>query len=249
MILWKLWKGLNAILILSSISEQLSFDHPDYLHADQVRKILLDSFSKFDQTSKKIVACPSRNKTEKRLQAAIQAAANQYLQEHMLRLARLPRIPRKEGKIPMVSSEGRVNSMPIVHESKLTASMRRNTTSAISQSLKAQSSKSTSQYNSVNDAPNSLQAEATNLNMDDRAQYLRDKLKIYRNQYDQVQQYLEQSSIDQKAENIDMLKQNLEDISNEIEKIRNELQEATVEDGMSMFGFGMMSGLNFDNEE
>ena len=60
--------------------------------AHKVRKRLLDLFTQYDAVSKRILQSPSLSQTDARVQAAVNQAATQFLQIHMLPLQSLPKI-------------------------------------------------------------------------------------------------------------------------------------------------------------
>lgn len=84
------------MLIMLKSQEIVNQTHADYQLAARTRKELLDNFAQFDAISKKINSLLARSKTEKRLQASIHLAANQYLQQNMLPLQVLPKLLKKE---------------------------------------------------------------------------------------------------------------------------------------------------------
>ncbi|CAG8648158.1 8090_t:CDS:2, partial [Racocetra fulgida] len=81
---------------LCESQEIVNQTHADYQLAARTRKELLDNFAQFDSISKKINSLLSRSKSEKRLQANIHLAANQYLQQNMLPLKVLPKLLKKD---------------------------------------------------------------------------------------------------------------------------------------------------------
>ncbi|CAG8563228.1 11987_t:CDS:2 [Gigaspora margarita] len=81
---------------LCQSQEIVNQTHADYQLAARTRKELLDNFAQFDAISKKINSLLARSKTEKRLQANIHLAANQYLQQNMLPLQVLPKLLKKD---------------------------------------------------------------------------------------------------------------------------------------------------------
>ncbi|CAG8657374.1 11017_t:CDS:10, partial [Racocetra persica] len=84
------------MLIMLKSQEIVNQTHADYQLAARTRKELLDNFAQFDSISKKINSLLSRSKSEKRLQANIHLAANQYLQQNMLPLKVLPKLLKKD---------------------------------------------------------------------------------------------------------------------------------------------------------
>jgi rabenosyn-5 len=79
--------------------------------AQKVRKRLLDLFTQYDATSKRIIQSPSSSPTDVRVQTAMNQSAIQFLQMHMLPLQSLPKIlsgKGKNGKSPL--SENGISS-------------------------------------------------------------------------------------------------------------------------------------------
>ena len=69
--------------------------------AHKVRKRLLDLFTQYDAVSKRILQSPSTSPTDIRVQTAINHAATQFLQTHMLPLQSLPKILKGKEKSPL----------------------------------------------------------------------------------------------------------------------------------------------------
>ncbi|CAG8688190.1 4477_t:CDS:2, partial [Dentiscutata heterogama] len=84
------------MLIMLKSQEIINQTHADYQLAARTRKELLENFAQFDAISKKVNSLLAHSKTEKRLQANIHLAANQYLQQNMLPLQVLPKLLKKD---------------------------------------------------------------------------------------------------------------------------------------------------------
>lgn len=66
--------------------------HETLVEATQIRKKLMELFYQYDSVSRKLVACPMNNDTEKRLRHQFHLMSSNFLQEHMLPLKTVPKV-------------------------------------------------------------------------------------------------------------------------------------------------------------
>lgn len=66
------------------------------LEATKTRKKLLDTFSQYDTTSKRLLSLPSTSPTQQRLQKAVHQSSAQFLHLNMLPLKALPKLLKQQ---------------------------------------------------------------------------------------------------------------------------------------------------------
>jgi rabenosyn-5 len=104
---------MSALTIFSDFSRE-SETIPTKAQLDEaqkVRKRLLDLFAQYDAVSKRILSSPASSPTDKRVQTAMNQAAIQFLQTHMLPLQSLPKIlnPKGKGKSPLAENQNGIS--------------------------------------------------------------------------------------------------------------------------------------------
>jgi hypothetical protein len=174
-------------------------------------------------------------RAERRIQIAIYAAVNQYLQEYMLRLAMLPKPPKQGKRTSQVGSPMQKSTTLTERVSPIPVK-RRATISALSEGLSSPHPSPRSNLSSapvitsasVEEDDHYITATRKHKEEHEQAKRLRQHLQELRDQKVRVEEYIQQASEKRKLEEVEMLKGNLEEISNEIERVRTELSLMSV---------------------
>ena len=204
-------QGLITQLNRQQATGMLTRNNPDYIHALESRKTLLDSFARFDALAKKIGALETENTTERRIQLKLQISANTFLQDNMLTLAAMPRLApaRPASMVSSMSASITPNGNAIAQGlNGSSAHIRRGTVSALTAGLAGESDTT---------------VKSSMVTQDVTASRLRDELHMLRDQRGRVQVYLERLGPDREDEKI-ILRSNLYDLEKAIEDKRDELQ-------------------------
>lgn len=214
---YKYWKINNQGVY--RVKHLLTLDHPDYLHASEARKNLLDSFAEFDKLSKSIAKLQLTHLTERTLQLSMNAASNQFLQDHMFSLARLPKLIPQLPKLPQHSA---TFSAGMSHSMSSSSQIRRR---AISGSFESKAG-GVEQPNTPSSVVGSpwKHIVAQRKDADEAARKKRVELQAFREQRSQLERLIADAELGGDEEVVETLRANVEELETEIERIRLELE-------------------------
>jgi hypothetical protein len=181
--------------------------------ATKVRKRLMETFTKYDSTARRIRDLPTKSPAQERLQKAVYAKAYNFLNLHMLPLKSLPKI------LKHASPHGASASMPNLNGTKPLPSTPDGrsitpTTSALA-SIK---------YNELAADSGSIATSSSAVSaMEAEEKELRDRLIVLEEQKFFVQEMIANANRHRQFDEVAALAGNVEELSKEIDQINGQL--------------------------